>query len=127
MFASVNWLHIIFSGAAGFTVSMIFYFLPIMQKVRGEQDKNLTSAILMRLWNTMMYAFAFAWILSLTKTISPVIMGVILLLVGTLRAAFTPDGWNRDMIGQPRAVRMVDNARFILMYLVMTGVLIFWK
>ena len=139
MLPSVHWLPVIVSAAAGFAISMIFYFLPLMQKVRsgqtvtntsrngsGSGSENLLSAILKRLWNTLLYAYAFAWILSLTS-ISPLLMGGILVLVGMLRAAFTPDGWNRDMIGQPRTVRLVDNARFILMYVVMTGVLIFWK
>ena len=139
MLPPVHWLPVIVSAAAGFAIIMIFYFLPLMQKVRsgqtvtntsrngsGSGSENLLSAILKRLWNTLLYAYAFAWILSLTS-ISPLLMGGILVLVGMLRAAFTPDGWNRDMIGQPRTVRLVDNARFILMYVVMTGVLIFWK
>jgi len=97
-----------------------------MRKLREGQIENLAAAILNRLWNTLIYAYAFAWIPSLTN-ISPLFMGVILVSVGILRAAFTPEGWNRDMIGQPRNVRLVDNTRFILMYVVMTGILIFWK
>ena len=126
MFPSVNWLHVLVAAAAGFAVSMTFYCLPIMQKLRDGQAENLTSAILSRVWNTLLYAYAFAWILSLT-IISPLLIGVILVLVGMLRAAFTPDGWNRNMINQPRNVRLVDNVRFILMYLVMTGILVFWR
>jgi len=126
MFPSVNWLHVSVAAGAGFTVSMIFYCLPSMRKLRDGQAENLVSAILNRLWNTLIYAYAFAWILSLTN-VSPLFMGVILVVVGMLRAAFTPEGWNRDMISQPRNVRLVDNARFILMYLVMTGILVFWR
>jgi len=73
-----------------------------------------------------MYAFAFEWII-LQTGISTVGMGILLVLVGMFRASFTPDGWNRDMVGQPRNVKLLDNIRFILMYVVMTGILLFWK
>jgi hypothetical protein len=97
-----------------------------MRKLRDGQAENPASAILKRVWNTLLYAYTFAWVLSLTN-IPPLFMGIILVLVGMLRAAFSPDGWNRNMLNQPRNVRLVDNARFILMYVVMTGILVFWR
>ena len=129
MFPHINWLSVIASAAAGFAISMIFYFLPIMQKQRTAShgaSENLTVVVLKRLWNTLLYAFAFAWVLSLTN-ILPMVMGVLLVMVGMLRAALTPEGWNRDLVGQPRTVRLVDNTRFILMYVVMTGIVLVWK
>lgn len=126
MFPSVNWPHVLAAAAAGFAVSMSFYCLPVMRKLRDGQAENPASAILKRVWNTLLYAYTFAWVLSLTN-IPPLFMGIILVLVGMLRAAFSPDGWNRNMLNQPRNVRLVDNARFILMYVVMTGILVFWR
>ena len=135
MLPHVNWLHVIVSAAAGFAISMIFYSLPIMQKVRSERaqakthpskSETLSSAIMKRLVNTFLYAFMLAWFLDLTG-ITGLGMGLVVVIVGMLRAAFAPGGWNEDMIGLPRNVRLVDSARFILMYVVMAGILIFWR
>jgi hypothetical protein len=54
-------------------------------------------------------------------------MGLLFLVVAMGRAALAPGGWNPAMVDAPRAVRLVDNVRFILMYLVMTGILLFWR
>jgi hypothetical protein len=139
MFPPVNWLHVTAAALAGFTISMIFYSLPIMRAARSEHSEadkpqgesasrpeKISTAILSRLLNTVLYAYAFEWII-LQTGISTMGMGILLVLVGMFRAAFTPEGWNRDMIGQSRAVRLLDNLRFILMYVVMTGILFFWK
>jgi hypothetical protein len=139
MFPSLNWLHVIVAAAAGFTTSMIFYFLPIMQNQRKEQamvnisrhetetgSESLLSAILTRLVNTFLYACGLAWFLKLTG-ISTLGMGILLVLVAMGRAGLAPEGWNGALRHAPRAVRLVDNLRFILMYIVMTGILIFWR
>lgn len=131
MFPPVTWLHVAVAALAGFAVSMTFYSLPIMHAAREadasvSRSQNLSSAILSRLLNTFVYAFAFEWII-LQAGISTLGMGILLVLVGMFRAAFTPEGWNRDMISQPRAVKLLDNMRFILMYVVMVGILLFWK
>ena len=139
MFPPVNWLHVTVAALAGFAVSIAFYSLPIMREARSEQagsettrgesanrSESLSSAVFSRLLNTFMYAFAFEWIIIQTG-ISTLGMGILLVLVGMFRAAFNPDGWNRDMIGQPRMTRLVDNIRFILMYAVMAGILLFWN
>jgi Protein of unknown function (DUF1761) len=139
MFPPVNWLHVCVAAAAGFSISMIFYSLPIMQKQRSDQlatntsqsesginSGNLLSAILTRLLNTFLYAYMLAWFLNLTG-ITTLSMGLLLVIVAMLRAAFTPEGWNRAMLNQPRIVKLVDNMRFILMYVVMTGILLFWR
>lgn len=139
MLPPINWMHVTVAALAGFAVSMIFYSLPVMRSARNQQTEadtargesasrleNPSSAIFSRLLNTFMYAFAFEWII-LQTGISTVGMGILLVLVGMFRASFTPDGWNRDMIGQPRNVKLLDNIRFILMYVVMTGILLFWK
>jgi hypothetical protein len=76
--------------------------------------------------NTFLYAFMMAWFLQLTG-ISTLGMGLLFLLVALGRAALAPGGWNAAMIDAPRTVRLVDNLRFILMYLVMTGILLFWR
>ena len=139
MLPSVDWLAVIVAAAAGFAISMIFYSLPVMQRQRsqeaaanksqseiGGRSKSLFSEISQRLLNTFLYAYAFEWLITQTG-ISTLGMGILLVFVGMLRAAFTPEGWNRDMIAQPRNVRLVDNARFILMYIVMVGILLFWR
>ena len=139
MLPSVNWLHVIVAAAAGFAISMIFYSLPIMQKQRKAQSvmntsrreseiasDSLLTAILTRLVNTFLYALGLAWFLKLTG-ISTLGMGLLLLLVAIGRAALAPEGWNPDLIHPPRTVQLVDNLRFILMYLTMTGILIFWN
>jgi hypothetical protein len=139
MFPPVNWLHVIVAAAAAFAISMIFYSLPIIQNQRKAQavtnasrresetgSGNLLSAILTRLMNTFLYAFIMAWFLNLTG-ISTLGMGLLFLLVALGRAALAPGGWNAAMIDAPRTVRLVDNLRFILMYLVMTGILLFWR
>ncbi len=139
MLPPLNWLHVIVAAAAGFAVSMSFYLLPIMQKERKAQSMtsvsrntaevrsdNLVSAILARLVNTFLYACGLAWFLKLTG-ISTLGMGLILVLVAMGRAGLAPEGWNGAIRNAPRIVRLVDNLRFILMYIVMTGILIFWK
>lgn len=139
MFPPVNWLHVTVAALAGFTISMIFYSLPAMRSARNGQTEadttrgestnrsgDFSSAVFSRLLNAFMYAFAFEWII-LQTGITTMGMGVLLVLVGMFRAAFTPDGWNRDMVAQPRKVKLLDNIRFILMYVVMTGILLFWK
>lgn len=139
MFPPVDWTHVTVAALAGFAISMFFYFLPLMRAARGAQteansargetvsrSESLSSAVFSRILNTFMYAFAFEWII-LETGISSLGMGILLVLVGMLRAAFTPDGWNRHMIGQPRAVKFLDNLRFILMYVAMAGILLFWK
>ncbi|SRR6266498_1857700 len=139
MLPPLNWLHVIVAAAAGFAVSMSFYLLPIMQKERKAQSMtsvsrntaevrsdNLVSAILARLVNTFLYACGLAWFLKLTG-ISTLGMGLILVLVAMGRARLAPEGWNGAIRNAPRIVRLVDNLRFILMYIVMTGILIFWK
>jgi len=139
MFPPVNWLHVTVAALAGFAISMIFYSLPIMRAARSRQteadatkresvnrSEGLFSAVSSRLFNTFAYAFAFEWII-LQTGISTVGMGILLVLVGMFRAAFTPEGWNRNMVDQPRAVKLLDNTRFILMYVVMAGILLFWK
>lgn len=139
MLPSVNWLHVIVAAVAAFAISLIFYSLPIMQKQRKAQavmnasprewetgSETLLSAILARLVNTFLYAYMMAWFLQLTG-ISTLGMGLLFLLVAMGRAALAPDGWNAAMIDAPRTVRLLDNARFILMYLVMIGILLFWR
>jgi hypothetical protein len=54
-------------------------------------------------------------------------MGLLLLLVAMGRAALAPGGWNPAMVNAPRTVRVVDNLRFILTFLVMTRILMFWR
>lgn len=139
MLPPLNWLHVIVAAAAGFVVSMTFYSLPIMQNERKAQamanasrnptdagSESLLSAVLARLVNTFLYACGLAWFLALTG-ISTLGMGLILVLVAMGRAGLAPDRWNAAMIPPPRTVRLVDNIRFILMYIVMTGILIIWK
>jgi hypothetical protein len=139
MLPPLNWLHEIVAAAAGFAVSMIFYSLPIMQNQRKVQSlanvsrrelesgsESLVSAILARLVNTFLYACGLAWFLALTG-ISTLGMGLILVLVAMGRAGLAPEGWNGAIQNAPRTVRLVDNLRFILMYIVMTGILIFWR
>ncbi len=139
MLPPVNWLHVIGAAAAGFLISMIFYSLPIMRTQRQAQaatntprresemgTETLISAILARLVNTFLYSFMLAWFLQLTG-ISTLGMGLLLLLVILGRVALAPRGWDRDLIDPPPAVKLVDNMRFILMYLVMTGILMFWR
>jgi hypothetical protein len=139
MLPPVNWLHVIVAAAAAFAISMIFYSLPILREPRRKQamkntsprgsetgSENLFSAILARLVNTFLYAFMLAWFLQLTG-ISTLGMGLLFLVVAMGRAALAPGGWNPAMVDAPRAARLVDNARFILMYVVMTGILLFWR
>jgi hypothetical protein len=139
MLPPVNWLHVIVAAAAGFAISMTFYSLPIMQNQRKEQStmktshreseigsESLLSAIFARLVNTFLYAIALAWFLQLTG-ISTLGMGLLLVLVAVGRATLAPDRWNVAMVPPPRAVRLAENVRFILMYIVMTGILIFWR
>lgn len=139
MLPPVNWLHVIVAAAAAFAVSMIFYSLPIMREQRKKQSmtnaprresatgsETLLSAVLTRLVNTFLYAFMLAWFLQLTG-ISTLGMGLLFLVVAMGRAALAPGGWNAGMTDAPRTVRLVDNVRFILMYLVMTGILMFWR
>ena len=139
MLPPVNWLHVTVAAAAGFAISMIFYSFPVMQEQRkteavtnvphresGTDSENLLSAILARLVNAFLYCFMLAWFLLLTG-ISTLGMGLLLLLVILGRVALAPDRWNTAMIKPPRTVRRVDNVRFILMYLIMTGILVFWK
>jgi hypothetical protein len=130
---------VIVAAVAGFAVSMTFYSLPIMQHQRKAQamantsrhpseagSESLLSAMLARLVNTFLYACGLAWFLALTG-ISTLGMGLILVLVAMGRAGLAPEGWNGTIRNAPRTVRLVDNLRFILMYIVMTGILIFWK
>src|SRR5512133_1835914 len=139
MLPPLNWLHVIVAAAAGFAVSMTLYSLPIMQNQRKAQpvanasrnqtetsSENLLSAILARLVNTFLYAIGLAWFLALTG-ISTLGMGLILVLVAMGRAGLAPEGWNGAVRNAPRTVRLLDNLRFILMYIVMTGILIFWR
>lgn len=139
MLPPLNWFHVIVATAAGFTVSMIFYSLPIMQNQRKagrvindsrsapeSGSDSLPTAILARLVNTFLYACGLAWFLKITGT-STLGMGLILVLVAMGRAGLAPEGWNGAFRNSPRTVRLVDNARFILMYIVMTGILIFWR
>ena len=139
MLPSVNWLHVIVAAAAGFAVSMIFYSLPMMRTQRKKQaatnvsgnesatgSQSLLSAIVARLVNTFLFCFMLAWFLQLTG-ITTLGMGLLLLLVAIGRAALAPEGWNPSLIHPPRTVWLVDNVRFILMYIVMTGILMFWR
>lgn len=139
MLPPLNWLHVIVAAAAGFAVSMTFYSLPIMQNARKAQvvantsrnqldvgSESLVSAILARLVNTFLYAIGLEWFLALTG-ISTLGMGLILVLVAMGRAGLAPEGWNGAVRNTPRTVRLIDNLRFILMYVVMTGILIFWR
>jgi hypothetical protein len=139
MLPSVNWLHVTVAAAAGFAISMIFYALPIMRTHRQAQaatnvprrgsdpgTETLLSAILARLVNTFIYSFMLAWFLQLTG-ITTLGMGLLLLLVILGRVSLAPRGWDRDMINPPHTVKLMDNARFILMYVVMTGILMFWR
>lgn len=139
MLPPVNWLHVIVAAAAAFAISMIFYSLPIMQKQRKAQSvmntsrreseiasDSLLTAILTRLVNAFLYALGLAWFLKLTG-ISTLGMGLLLVAVGMGRAVLAPDRWNAAMVPPPRAVRLLDNVRFLLMYVVMLGILIFWR
>lgn len=139
MLPPLNWLHVIVAAAAGFAVSLTFYSLPIMQNARKQRvtpnasrreldsgSETLMSAILARLVNTFLYAIGLAWFLALTG-ISTLGMGLILVLVAMGRAGLAPEGWNGAIRNAPRTVRLLDNLRFILMYIVMTGILIFWR
>jgi len=139
MLPPLNWLHVIVAAAAGFAVSMTFYSLPIMQNARKQRvtpnaarheldsgSETLVSAILARLVNTFLYAIGLAWFLTLTG-IFTLGMGLILVLVAIGRAGLAPEGWNGAVRNAPRTVRLLDNLRFILMYIVMTGILIFWR
>jgi predicted cobalt transporter CbtA len=135
----VNWSHVLVAAAAAFAISMIFYSLPVMRTQRKAQaltnashrepetgSETLLSAVMTRLVNTFLYAFMLAWFLQLTG-ISSLGMGLLFVLVAVGRAALAPQGLNPHLINPPRAARLVDNLRFILVYLVMTGILMFWR
>ena len=137
MLPSVNWLHVTVAAVAGFAISMIFYSLPVMQEQRKKQamtnaresktdSETLLSAVMSRLVNTFLYSFMLAWFLQLTS-ITTLGMGLLLLLVIMGRVSLAPRGCDRDMINPPRIVKLVDNVRFILMYVAMTGILMFWR